>query len=315
MTTTISQSDYKGTPSFVLESNRLRAEFVVQGARMVSLVDKQLDHEFLVAQTGESYLHSRFGYPMTPDHAAGYDDMFPTIDVCHYEEFPWEGVQLPDHGEVWALDWDMVAEESALTASVHGVRLPYRLSRRMSLPEESHLRMDYLLENLSPLNLSYIWSAHPMLLVEEGSQFEIPEECERARPILSLSGRLGSYGDEFTWPVWTDRHGNTHDLSLIRSPQVGDVEKYFFTNRLKEGWCRLRHPSNGATLNLKWPVEQLPYFAVVVDEAGSGPRFYCLLEPCSAPFDRVDFSRKYTSESFVAAKSSRSWHLTWGMGC
>ncbi len=314
MTATVSQSRYKDTPSFVLESERLRAEFVAQGARMVSLVDKRLDHEFLVEQTGEAYLRSSFGHPMTPDQAVGYDDMFPTIDVCHYEEFPWEGIQLPDHGEVWALDWDVVVEDSALAASVHGVRLPYRLRRRMSCPDEGHLRMDYLLENLSPMDLSYLWSAHPMLLVEEGSRIEVPEGCERARPILSLSGRLGGYGAEFTWPRWTDRQGNNHDLSVIRSPRTGDVEKYFFTNRLKEGWCRLRHPSNGATLNFEWPAEQLPYFAVVIDEAGSGPRFYCLLEPCSAPFDRLDFARKYTSESFVAAHSTRSWHLVWGLG-
>ena len=314
MTATVSQSRYKDTPSFVLESERLRAEFVAQGARMVSLVDKRLDHEFLVEQTGEAYLRSSFGHPMTPDQAVGYDDMFPTIDVCHYEEFPWEGIQLPDHGEVWALDWDVVVEDSALAASVHGVRLPYRLRRRMSCPDEGHLRMDYLLENLSPMDLSYLWSAHPMLLVEEGSRIEVPEGCERARPILSLSGRLGGYGDEFTWPRWTDRQGNNHDLSVIRSPRTGDVEKYFFTNRLKEGWCRLRHPSNGATLNFEWPAEQLPYFAVVIDEAGSGPRFYCLLEPCSAPFDRLDFARKYTNESFVAAHSTRSWNLVWGLG-
>ncbi len=314
MTTTVSQSLYKDQPSFVLESASLRAEFVAQGARMVSLLDKRLAHEFLLQQDGETYNRSRYGSPMTPDQAVGYDDMFPTIDVCHYEEFPWEGVQLPDHGEVWSLDWDLVAEESALTASVHGVRLPYRLTRRMSLPAVNQLRMDYLLENLSPMDLSYLWSSHPMLLVEEGSTIEVPEECRKGRTILSLSGRLGGYGDEFTWPLWTDAQGNGHDLSLIRSPRAGDVEKYFFTNRLTNGWCRLRCPASGAELTLLFPPEDLPYLAVVVDECGSGPRFYTLLEPCSAPFDRLDFSRKFTNESRVAARSTRNWYLTFSLG-
>ncbi len=140
--TTLSESRYKGEPSFVLESERLRAEFVAQGARMVSLFDRGLACEFLLQQDKVSYLRSRFGQPMTPSQAVGYDDMFPTIDACHYEEFPWQGVQLPDHGEVWALDWDMVVQDSALTASVHGVRLPYRLTRRMSLPAANQLRME-----------------------------------------------------------------------------------------------------------------------------------------------------------------------------
>ena len=149
--------------------------------------------------------------------------------------------------------------------------------------------------------------------VEEGTRIEVPEECNRGRAVLSSSGRLGGYGDEFTWPLWTDAQGNSHDLSLIRTPQTRDVEKYFFTNQLANGWCRLRHPSSGATLTLSFPVERLPYLGVVVDEGGSGPRFYSLLEPCSAPFDRLDLSRKYTSESQVAAKSTCTWFLTFSL--
>ena len=313
MAITISRNSYKGVPSYVLESNRLRAEFVAQGARMVSLVDKRLDHEFLVEQAKESYLRSRFGHPMTPDHAVGYDDMFPTIDECHYEDFPWKGVCLPDHGEVWSLDWDMLEKSNQLTASVHGVRLPYRLSRIMSLPDENLLRMDYQLENLSPMDLSYLWSSHPMLRVEEGTLIEVPEDCESARTILSMSGRLGSYGDEFRWPICKDNQGNRHNLSFVRAVETGDVEKYFFTNRLKQGWCRLTQPSNGAILKFTWTVEHVPYLAIVVDEGGSGPRFYCLLEPCSAPFDRLDLSKKYTDESCIAANSTRNWQLDFSL--
>lgn len=54
MPTTVSQSRYKDEPSFVLESDRLRAEFVAQGARMVSLLDKRLAHEFLLQQSEAS---------------------------------------------------------------------------------------------------------------------------------------------------------------------------------------------------------------------------------------------------------------------
>ena len=97
------------------------------------------------------------------------------------------------------------------------------------------------------------------------------------------------------------------------SPHTGDVEKYFFANRLTSGWCLLRCPSNGATLTLLFPPERLPYLAVVVDEGGSGSRFYALLEPCSAPFDRLDLSKKYTDESKVEAKSTRRWFLTFSL--
>jgi hypothetical protein len=39
------------------------------------------------------------------------------------------------------------------------------------------------------------------------------------------------------------------------------------------------------------------------------PRFFVLLEPCSAPFGRLDTSRSYTEDSAVAKSGSREWYL------
>ena len=307
----VAESRYKDQSSFVLESDVVRAEFVAQGARMVSLQDKRVSREFLVQQDSDAYVRARYGEAMTAEQAAGYDDMFPTIDACHYEDFPWEGVHLPDHGEVWSLDWKMMVEDTVLNASVHGVRLPYRLSRSITLRAENQLRMDYTLENYSPFDLPYLWSAHPLLQAQEGARIEVPEECGKAINRLSVSGRLGAYGDEFKWPTWTDSLGNNHDLSVIRSPQTGDLEKYFFKNRLSGGWCRILYPAEEASLTLSFPSERVPYLAVVVDEGGSGPRYYLLLEPCSAPFDRLDISRMHTGESKVPSGGTCKWFLDW----
>ena len=307
----VAESRYKDQSSFVLESDVVRAEFVTQGARMVSLQDKRVSREFLVQQDSDAYVRARYGEAMTAEQAAGYDDMFPTIDACHYEDFPWEGVHLPDHGEVWSLDWKMIVEDTVLNASVHGVRLPYRLSRSITLRAENQLRMDYTLENYSPFELTYLWSAHPLLQAQEGARIEVPEECGKAINRLSVSGRLGAYGDQFKWPTWTDSLGNNHDLSVIRSPQTRDLEKYFFKNRLTDGWCRILYPAEEDSLTLSFPSERVPYLAVVVDEGGSGPRYYLLLEPCSAPFDRLDISRMHTGESKVPSGETCKWFLDW----
>ena len=145
----------------------MRAEFIAHGGRMVSLRHKKRNHEFLYEQQSATYVRGLYGHPMAPDQSAGYDDMFPTIIECHYEEFPWKGTLLPDHGEAWALDWEIAAEADALTLSCYGVRLPYKLSRRVTLPAENQLRMDYALENLSPFEMAYLWSAHPLFRSEE----------------------------------------------------------------------------------------------------------------------------------------------------
>lgn len=309
-----SKGRYKDQSSFVIESDVLRAEFVSHGGRMVSLRDKRSGFEFLFQQSSDRYVRARYSGPMENDQAAGYDDMFPTIGPCHYEDFPWKGIEMPDHGEVWALDWDIKAERESLVLKVHGVRLPYRLSRRVTFPASNQLRMDYTLENLSPFEMYYLWSAHPLLRVEVGSRIELPEECRTARTVGSVSGRLGSYGNEITWPRWTDSKGKQHDLSVIRSPNAHDSEKYFFVGKMTNGWCRLRHPSNSLALSIGFPPEQVPYLAVVVGEGVVGDgRFFILLEPCSAPFDRLDVSKAYTQTSKIAPNGSRTWYVSFSV--
>jgi galactose mutarotase-like enzyme len=308
------ESRYKDQASFLLESDVVRAEFVAHGARMVSLRDKRLNHEFLFQQSSPKYVRGEYGGLLSPEQAAGYDDMFPTISECFYEDHPWKGVHMPDHGEVWSLDWAVRKEGQALSFTAAGVRLPYRLTRTITLPSANQLRMDYVLENLSDFEMFYLWSAHPLLRAEPACRIVLPEECRQGRTAMSLSGRLGTYGDDFNWPIWTDSKGKSHDLSLLRGHQAQDAEKYFFRNKLIHGWCRFQYPSNGAGLNISFPPDELPYLAIVVAENAPGdPRSLILLEPCSAPFDRIDLSKLYTKNSKVAARGVRKWFVTFSL--
>ena len=49
---------------------------------------------------------------------------------------------------------------------------------------------------------------------------------------------------------------------------------------------------------------------VVVGEGlRDDPRFYLLLEPCSAPLARLDFSRRYAPRSRLPARGRHEWYL------
>ena len=305
---------YKDQASIVLENEMTRAEFVAQGARMVSLRDKRIEHEFLFQQEEAKYVSGRYGEPMANNQAAGYDDMFPTIGECFYQHFPWKGTLLPGHGEVSSLYWDMVKGETSLTMSCRGVRLPYKLTRRVTMPAENQLRFDYKLENLSSFPISYLWSAHPILRVEEGARILLPEECRVATSGGSLSGRIGRFGHQFTWPICTDERGNKHDLSLIRSPSAHDGTSYFFIDRLKHGWCGMKYPSVNRTLTLSFPPETVPFVGVILGECIIGdPRFLALLEPCTAPFGRLDNAHQYMADAQIPAAGAKEWFLAFSI--
>jgi hypothetical protein len=308
--TTVADNHYKDLPSLAIENEMLRAEFVVPGARMVSLFHKQLRHEFLFQQESPAYIRGHYDQAMARDQAAGYDDMLPTIDACYMADLPWQGVRLPDHGEVWSLDWNAQKLADSLSFSVHGVRLPYKLTRRISLPAANRLRLDYALENFAPFDMEYLWSSHPMLQPQPGARILLPPECKWATVGLSHSGRLGSYGSHITWPHWTDAQGNTYDLSLIRSGKGDDAEAYYFTQPLSEGWCALELPSPACQLRLSFPTARVPFLGVVVGEGlRDDPRFYALLEPCSGPLATLDLARRYPPQSRVPARGKQEWYL------
>lgn len=305
-----SEGNYKGLRSVVIESESLRAEFVRPGARMVSLLHKKLNHEFLFQQDSAQYVQGAYDTPMGRNQSAGYDEMFPTIDECHMQEFPWRGTRLPDHGEVWSLDWDLKQESDSLDFSIFGVRLPYQLSRRVAFVDPARLRFSYTLRNLSPFEMPYLWSSHPMLRAEPGARVVLPRECRVATVGMSVSGRLGTWGNSISWPHHVDGGGNIHDLSVLRSLDTNDSEAYYFTNPLNEGWCGLLLPSIACMLRLSFPTERVPFLGIVVGEGlKSDPRFFALPEPCSAPLARLDVSEKFAPGSRLPASGTHEWYL------
>lgn len=54
-----------------------------------------------------------------------------------YEDYPWKGHRMPDHGEVWSLDWKVEIGESEVTLWVYGVRLSYLLKKTIRFSEEN----------------------------------------------------------------------------------------------------------------------------------------------------------------------------------
>jgi hypothetical protein len=149
-----------------------------------------------------------------------------------------------------------------------------------------------------------------MLVAPAGARMMFPGECRRAVTVASGSGRIGRYGDEIDWPIHTDGRGTKHDLSLVRGTDVHDHEKYFFKNQVGDGSCSASYPEPQLRLSFQSPVDRVPYAAVVLGEGRMHNRdSFLLMEPCTAPFDRVDFSKRHTSESRIGGNETKEWFL------
>jgi galactose mutarotase-like enzyme len=306
----IHTSQYKDQAAVTIESQAICAQFLPEtGAKLASLIYKPHNFELLVQRPGKKYLVQSFDGVYTDGECSGLDDMFPTIDTCFYDRYPWEGVKMADHGEVWSLPWETTQEEDRLHFSVYGVRFPYRLEKWASIAEEGLLRLDYRLTNLSSFDFGCVWAAHPMFNLEEDTELVLPEGVDSVVGTFGIPDGFVTYGDEYRWPVGAFMDGVSRDFRKLRPKATREAYKYYIKGKMPAGWCGLKYHRQKFTFAMSFPVKQVPYLGILPNEGGWQDLYNIFLEPCTAPFDRPDAARYRGQDFTLQASSSFSWHL------
>ncbi len=124
--------------------------------------------------------------------ARGWDEMVPTVDAARYPgPGPYEGVELPDHGEAWRLPWTVINET---TMEVAGRILPWRLTRHIAL-SDSGVRVDYVYTNAGDAPLLGYWCAHPLFRYEADMNLELGSpvprpEAGKSRKVFLRRGQV-----------------------------------------------------------------------------------------------------------------------------
>lgn len=300
---------YKDVEAVVLESEALQLAVVPGfGAKIASLVHKRTGRECLFQAAGERFRKAAYGARYETGEVTGFDEMFPTITECFCDVEPWAGVKMPDHGEVWSLPWECELSESEVRTSVHGVRFPYALTRTISFARADSVLLRYKVENLSACDLPAMWSAHPLFNMTPGTRLIFPPS---ARHIINTvpGPALGNYGERFDFPNALTKESRAWDLSRIGPPERKLFFKYFFLDPLEEGFVIIHDPTTRETIALVWPVEQIPYLGMWVNEGGWQDSYHLAPEPCTAPFDRWDIARQWGRLPVIAAFGTREWEL------
>ncbi len=233
--------------------------------------------------------------------------MFPTISRCFYEAAPWAGLEAPDHGEVWTVPWEAVVEPDSVTLSVSGTRFPYRLQKTVSL-EGPALVARYAATNLCGFPLDFIWAAHPLFNAAEGMRFIVPSGMTKV--INAVPGpTLGGYGKLMDFP--RARLADGTEVQLDRVPCRNDAgwQKYWFADKVTEGWCMLRDDARRLTIGMAFPPAAVPYLGMWLNEGGYCGQYNVAPEPATGAMDRIDFANMWGMGSVLGPAERREWHL------
>lgn len=326
----IREDRYKDVNAVVLENDALRVTLTPEfGARTASIFYKPGKRELLWQNPAPKHARPSYAAGYEQGEFAGFDEMFPSISRCFYEDGPWAGSEMPDHGEVWSLPWEYSIESSGPAAefTVHGVRFPYRLSKRVSLTVEplagiaektgiphrpgggkggnnvncAVFRSEYTAANVSGYDFDYIWAAHPLFNTHPGMEIVVPDGMDRI--INAVPGTtLGPYGRELPFP-------GDGTLSFVPEKNDTGYQKYYFAEKVTEGWCLLKSPEWNLTIALAYPEDPVSFLGMWVNEGGFAGQYNIAPEPATAGMDRVDFSKMWGMNSTLPGGESVSWYL------
>ena len=309
----VRQCEWQGLAAWSVESEQVRAVCVPQlGAKIVSLQDKRNGVEWL-AGPGERPLRPvAYGASFEQQDMSGWDEMFPTISACLYPG-PGErcGVPLPDHGEVWALPWEVEeAGDEQVRLGVAGRALPYRLARTIRFAAPDTLALDYRLDNLGDDPLPYLWAAHPQFACGAGGEIYLPAQVTRVCNVLPAGYGWGEPETEYAWPHALQPGGSLYQMTFVDAPAQRQARKFYVLPDQQIAQAGVAHQNETNTIWLTWEPAAAPYFGLWVDEGALNHQSVVTPEPTTGFYDSLARAWQKQQVLVLDAGATRSWTLT-----
>jgi len=282
------------------------------GAKIVSLFDKDRGLEWLAGPGSRSFEPVSYGASFVDQDMSGWDEMFPTIVACAYPGPEiWEGNALPDHGEVWAMPWDVLeSSEKELICAVEGKALPYRLSRRARLENGNSLILSYELENLGSESFSYIWAAHPQFRCGENGIIHFPDQVQQVVNTLPAEYGWGDPEQIWSWPVSKGEDDQSLMLNQIGPPRLKQARKFFLQPEDRISWVEIQRTKPEASLRMEWSPQEIPYFGMWIDEGAISAESVAAPEPTTGYYDSLDTAWNQQEVSVIEPSQKVSWDLS-----
>ncbi|QHN03603.1 DUF4432 family protein [Granulicella sp. WH15] len=277
------------------------------GGKIASLRSVRTGVEFLLPPLG-AYYHVSPAANFSESDCGGFDECLPSVAACepHAGNGP-----VPDHGDLWRLNWNAEVQSDAITLHAEAGSRPLRLTRTAKLRGGS-LLLDYELLNLSDRTTSWLWSAHPLLRVEAGDRIVLPESVRGVSVEYSA-------GDQFLrntmigWPAANSTSGVVVDLSTV-GEKDGVTAHKLFAKMDKSAWSALYRVRAAQGVILRFDHATLPFLGIWIcsgawPEERQEKQYTVALEPTTSNVDSLaDAERNGTAQS-LAPRCSCRWQI------
>lgn len=316
---TLDNSTYEGFDSLTLRNQHLCLIVVPElGGKIASLIHTPTQREWLWRNP-----HLPLKKPMYDASyveafdTGGLDECFPAVAGGPYPDFPWDGVSIPDHGELWCQPWsaeviESSAEKIVLMMACSGVRFPFRFERTLTIETNSRtITLEYAVTNQTQFDMPFIWSIHPLIRIEEGMSIKLPAGIDHVRLEGAINSQIGGSGSQINWPII-----NGHDLSKVPANDSGRAYKIFtpILDGNAEIETAIYDPSGEHALIFRFSPREISHVGLWMNYGawsgiGSAPYFNLGLEPCIGSKDALPDAKAISEFGLLPAGKTRNWSL------
>lgn len=291
-----------------IENNLLEVKILPAfGGKITSIRSKRSGEEFILPPlVGYDHASTRGGFDQSD--GGGFDECLPSVANC--EAISGEAA-VPDHGDLWRVGWQVDLEDRGLVLHGDSTSRPLRLTRRAELVGSS-LVLNYTLFNASDSSVTWLWSAHPLLRVEEGDLIVLPDEIKRVSVEYCSTGQFRKHSC-IEWPIAQTLSGSTVDLSRVKA--IDGVTAFkLFAPMGQAGWASLYRQRTGQGLVFRFDPLELPFLGLWICSGAwperSGTKQYTVaLEPTTADFDSLAEAHRSGRTHSLGGRESRRWEL------
>lgn len=297
-----------------LENEKIKASFLPEiGSKMVELVHKQTGKQFLLESQSENggYKEGYVGADFSLYDCSGFDDCFPTVSECKISPAVSNEntITFADHGELWSRGWDYQRNNGTINFSIKGTATKYELLKTVSL-HDSAISFSYKLTNRGDFAFPFLWSAHPLIKIEEGTEILLPDSIREVLLYWSSNSELGEKGKKLQWPKLNGKD----DYSKALSPSFGEAVK-LFAGKLDKGAAAVYYPSSDESLVYSFDVKENSYLGIWLCYGGwpvdqNRKHFTIALEPTTAPTDSTAEAEANGDAYIINPGDTYSWKLS-----
>lgn len=295
--------------TLLLENELLEVKILPAfGGKISSIRSKLSKEEFLLSPlTSYHRVSSHAGFDQ--GDGGGFDECLPSVASC--EEILGEAA-VPDHGDLWRVNWQV---DSSTTQDIilhaNSTSRLFRLTKRAQLVSSS-LILDYSLCNLSHSPATWLWSAHPLLRVEEGDLILLPDEIKEITVEYSSKDQF-QQRSRIDWPHAQTLSGSMIDLSSVQA-RDGMTAYKLFARMGKAGWASLYRRRTGQGLVFRFKPSEIPFLGLWIcsgawPECGDKKQYTVALEPTNTDFDSLADAYRNGHACSLDARKFRHWRL------